>query len=264
MSQQSLKMVLHTSDLKRLSNMFVYLATNKINGKQYVGQTTKTVAVRWSQHLSSAKAHLDECLFHKAIRKYGEDSFEIETIHKSECLEDLNLKEIEWINKLNTHYLTGIGYNMSSGGKSRSGWKEERSKTKIRINKIKKPVVCVETGQIFDSIKEAASFFNVTSGYMKNVTSGLKNACKSLHFDYLNPSLKTKAEQKRLKKLKNIEKLHSLGRPVIEMFSGKEYPSVKSAAKAAGCAEISMYKHLKRLRSTCKGLIFNYKDQLGE
>lgn len=49
--------------------MRVYLITNTISGKQYIGQTTQTLASRWAQHLrDTRKSHLP--LF-SAIKKYG-------------------------------------------------------------------------------------------------------------------------------------------------------------------------------------------------
>ena len=47
--------------------MFVYLITNTINGKRYVGQTKRTLHERWWQH-----THQKNCRYlSAAINKYG-------------------------------------------------------------------------------------------------------------------------------------------------------------------------------------------------
>ena len=48
----------------------VYLILNMLNGKKYVGQTTKTVEERFRQHKRCKKG-----LIGKAIRKYGKEKF---------------------------------------------------------------------------------------------------------------------------------------------------------------------------------------------
>jgi len=37
---------------------YVYLATNIVTGKRYVGYTTKTVEARWTEHKSAAWAQV--------------------------------------------------------------------------------------------------------------------------------------------------------------------------------------------------------------
>ena len=97
--------------------MIVYLVRNKKNGKVYVGQTTKTVEVRWKAHLNESKR--SKTFFYKAIRKYGADNFSIETIDTASSIEELNKKEEEWIKHYNA-LDQKVGYNLQPGGSNRT------------------------------------------------------------------------------------------------------------------------------------------------
>jgi len=85
----------------------IYILENKINGKYYVGQTTKTFKERLQRHKYS-NFPID-----KALKKYGNDSFNkilIENIPE-EKLDELEQKYIEKYNSLNPK-----GYNLTTGG----------------------------------------------------------------------------------------------------------------------------------------------------
>ena len=89
----------------------IYLITNTLNGKMYVGQTRKKLSYRISQHKSrssKAKAGIDA-----AIRKYGWENFTVEVIETCP-VEMLNEREIFWIAKLNSKVPNG--YNLTDGG----------------------------------------------------------------------------------------------------------------------------------------------------
>lgn len=244
--------------------MIIYKATNIVNDKLYIGQSMYSLPYRWSQHKHAAfKAKVMD-VFHKAIRKYGKDNWKIEIIDTAQSADDLNIKEIEWIKKSNSHYINGFGYNMSFGGSSNAGWKEEPKKTEKRINKIKKPIICVETGEIFPSIKEAANKFNITSGFMGSVVKGIKPSAKGLHFNYVNENLKMKADLVRKEKKINIEARFTFGRPIICLTNGKEYTSIREAARQIGCPDCTLGRHLKGYLKDCRKLIFQYKDKLNK
>ena len=49
----------------------IYIATNIVNNKVYIGQTHTKLISRQKQHIYSANRKLDTMYFHKAIRKYG-------------------------------------------------------------------------------------------------------------------------------------------------------------------------------------------------
>lgn len=90
----------------------IYLITNLVNGKQYVGKTKYSLAHRWLQHCNRNY----NTYLHNAIVKYGKDNFKIEEICRCD---DSHWEELEkfYIKEYHTHYTEG-GYNVSWGGDS--------------------------------------------------------------------------------------------------------------------------------------------------
>jgi len=92
----------------------IYLITNKVNGKQYVGQTKKTIQKRWNSHMCLAKKGSSLAL-HNAIRKYGKDKFTLECLEEvSGSHVDLMAAEIRQIALHSSVYPSG--YNLTHGG----------------------------------------------------------------------------------------------------------------------------------------------------
>lgn len=57
--------------------MIVYRAINKINGKQYIGYTTKSLSERIQTHVNKSRSNSDKSyfyLFKLALRKYKIDN----------------------------------------------------------------------------------------------------------------------------------------------------------------------------------------------
>jgi group I intron endonuclease len=97
---------------------YIYLITNKVNNKQYVGKTLSTIQKRWNGHCNCAMR--GKCnKFYSAIRKYGKDSFTWtclgmhNALTKKELNEILSSEEIRLIAKFNTFK---EGYNSTAGG----------------------------------------------------------------------------------------------------------------------------------------------------
>lgn len=106
--------------------MIVYKITNKINGKAYIGQTIRSLEERLRYHCYDNSG----CLAIKsAIDKYGIENFAIEKIFEAESLEELNKKESEFINDLNT--LAPNGYNLKTGGEAPRFSEESRAKMSV-------------------------------------------------------------------------------------------------------------------------------------
>lgn len=63
--------------------MRIYKATNRVNGKVYVGKTTNPLTSRIAEHNYNAKTRRDTTHFHLALRKYGNDQFLWEEIESN-------------------------------------------------------------------------------------------------------------------------------------------------------------------------------------
>ncbi len=107
----------------------IYLASNLITDKRYVGQTTKTLSERKAKHLQNSQTDLNN-RFYQAIRKHGIDSFEWEILEEADQV-NLDEREIYWIKEFNSLY---EGYNMTVGGGTLYGHKHTEA-TKKKIGK---------------------------------------------------------------------------------------------------------------------------------
>lgn len=88
---------------------FIYITTNHVNGKKYIGQKKYDKNNKWKKYLGSG------IILKSAIAKYGEDSFSKEIIEECETKEILDNREKYWIK-----YYDAIEddnfYNIASGG----------------------------------------------------------------------------------------------------------------------------------------------------
>lgn len=92
----------------------IYIITNLINNKQYVGQTIKGYKHRWETHCRLARLYGRNCklLIDRVIAKYGANNFKCELLEIVPlCMKDI--KEQYYI-KLYATY--GSGYNLTIGG----------------------------------------------------------------------------------------------------------------------------------------------------
>lgn len=93
--------------------IYLYTITNMINNKLYIGQSVKPNQ-RWSQHKAYAKRDTVQYI-HRAMAKYGIDSFRFDIIATCRTEEDANELEtvlIKQYNSRNKQY----GYNIAPGG----------------------------------------------------------------------------------------------------------------------------------------------------
>jgi group I intron endonuclease len=129
--------------------MYVYLLTNKINGKYYVGKTSnKNLNSYLSKKRWDARYRPDMSIpVIRAMAKYGVDNFLVDILAIPITIEELNILERIWIIILDSRNPL-FGYNVWPGGDiGRLGIPcSEEAKLKIGIaNKGRKPVGYVRT-----------------------------------------------------------------------------------------------------------------------
>lgn len=85
--------------------MHVYMTTNKINGKKYIGMSTR----------NDDNYYGSGSLIHSAIKKYGKECFEKIILEECNSLESLSEAEVKWIEKFDAVNSKDF-YNISPGG----------------------------------------------------------------------------------------------------------------------------------------------------
>lgn len=126
------------------SNGIIYKAENIINGKIYIGKTTKTLGRRRSLHIYNSKKRTTTVLA-KALNKYGIENFTWEILFN--CFDKTTLSETEKYFIILYNSKLPHGYNMTDGGDGApygdlnpSKRKEVRDKLSILFSGSKNPM----------------------------------------------------------------------------------------------------------------------------
>lgn len=262
----------------------IYKVTNLVNNKIYIGQTTNSLNIRKTQHISDARNNSD-MLLHKAIRKYGEDAFKWEVIDKAYSKEELNNKEKYWI----VYYKSNqkeYGYNCTNGGDAFGGkgednyWygKRRTEENKKRISETLKKTRCEKGNPRAKSVIQlklngefVAEFESaVQAGKSINRDSDLINACcrqkrhtaygylwlyKENYTEEFVKALVDKCNNRKSRVEKAVVQLDLNGNFI------KEYKSIKEASLETGCNISNITQCCKGKRyKTSKGYKWMYKE----
>lgn len=93
--------------------MKIYVITNTVNDKKYVGCTIATVNSRWADHRAQAKRGSPFAL-HRAMRAYGFNTFKVQEVMHLNDETEMLLMESAYIAELES--FGPKGYNMTFGG----------------------------------------------------------------------------------------------------------------------------------------------------
>ena len=247
----------------------IYLRTNKINGKKYVGQATN-LKVRQRDWNCLTQPYAGTAI-NAARAKYGLDAFDFEIL--KECDDDeLDYWEKYYIKELNTK--VPYGYNLTDGGGGTSGYifsltEEQKKKisealkgrklseeTKDKISKKKKGRKCSD--EIKRKIGEAQKG-EKNNMYGKHHTDEAK---KKMSEKQKGRKLSEETKDKISKKKKGIPNI-KLSKPVLQIDKNTnkviaEFPSMAEVERQLGFSQGNISNCCLGKRKTYKGFIWKY------
>lgn len=147
-----------------MSNYVVYQHVNKINKKRYIG-LSKNYKNRWD---GRGCKYQNSPIFYNAIKKYGWDNFQHNIIKNNLNQKQAQELEITLIKQYNTTDRK-YGYNFQLGGNLGWAGKKHTEETRKKMSKKQKgknnnnarSVICIQTGQYFETCVEAAEKMNL-------------------------------------------------------------------------------------------------------
>lgn len=202
----------------------VYLATNLINGKRYIGITERTLSRRRSEHRCHAVSMANQGAFYRAIRKYGAEMFRYSVLLRCDVAV-LKQHEIRLIALLQPEY------NSTAGGDGRlQGTMSAEGRQRIRDRHV---------GQQW---RLGTTHTPETKERLRRVAKGADNMDRWRVFGALGPK--------------------SIQRCVRCLDDGRIYESATNAANAYGVAKSALIELClgQRGRRTVGGLRFAYVE----
>ena len=236
--------------------MVIYKITNSINDKVYVGQTINDLHIRTNEHRYESIKNRRNLPLYNAMAKYGFDKFTFEVVDTASSIEELNKKEIDYIEQLGS--LHPNGYNMDGGGNN----KNTSLATRKKMSDAKKGKPLSEACRIA-SIKchLGSKASKETKEKMRQANLGEKNPRFGKVGTMLGKHL-TDGQKKKISKSKKGKKNLNLGlskrKKIICLDTGVTYDSVKIAALALNITYSGIAMSAKGEINTHRGFRFKY------
>lgn len=142
--------------MKDIDNNGIYMITNLVNKKRYIGKSKNKIKYRWKNHQDNAFRYSLDTYLYRAMRKHGIENFIVEQIDADYS----NEREIYWIETLKPEY------NMTKGGDG--GWiNDQTGKTwKVKdTSKMKAANVLSSKKRVLIYIPKISSGNNYQSKY---------------------------------------------------------------------------------------------------
>lgn len=200
------------------------MLTCKVNGKKYIGQS-QNIAKRLRSHKSNKHRYHNQ-IIKNAIAKYGLENFEA-TVLEFCPIEKLDEREIYYISEYQPEY------NIKEGG-GRASHSIQTRKILSQVAKkqwqesnirelIQKPIICIETGEIFESIKGAAEKVGIRCTGISMALNGKTKTAGGYHWKFAD----SESPPKYLHE--NTHKKSVMCVEIQEIF-----PSIKEAIESMG------------------------------
>lgn len=203
--------------------MIIYKITNKINGKVYIGQTVRSLNERICEHLRKKKSLVSKAIHKYGLDNFIIEQIDhahsINELNTKEqhwidfydCIAPNGYNQCEGGgNTFGYHHSEEAKQKMSIGhkgkkcGENNSFYgKTHSDETKKRFSELRKgrklsdewkkhiaesqckKVLCVEKGEVFDSIQNAADYYNLKPTHITRVCKGKRKTTGGFHWRYV-------------------------------------------------------------------------------
>lgn len=227
----------------------VYKHTNKINGKVYIGITSRDPEKRWE----NGHGYYGQP-FYNAILKYGWENFEHKILFEGLNEKEAKEKEIEQIELFNSSD-TKFGYNASKGGESANGMLHSEE-TKRKISDSLKGRESPMKGKHWSEESRIKISGENSAWYGKKHTKETKEKMrKSCHY-HITEETRRKMSESRKGKLSGKDNPHA--RRVKCITNGKIYETIKEASEDTGANRFKISDVCRGARKHTSGLVFEY------
>lgn len=230
---------------------YVYITTDLTTGLIYVGQHVASV-FEPDKYIGSGTA------LKKALKEHKKENFTCKLLEKADNQDDLNSKEIYWINYFDAMNPL-VGYNLKNGGSGGCGYKHtEENKIKCGNSWRGKKRPPRTKNHIDKLVKANAGFKHSESAKFK-ISKALTGCTRSV-----DTRLKmSKAQQGKYISEETKQKISKAnrdkhGKPVICVETGEIFPTASSACRAFNCEGIR--KCLRGVNKTGAGYHWKYLD----
>ena len=205
--------------------VYIYIIRNNINGKVYVGQTVRSIEERFSEHCRNNKSNIGKAIKKYGRENFSCYALrECETIDELNEAEKEEIKRLKAnVRGIGYNLCDGgentIGFHHSEASKAKMSeakskmymgsnnpfygkhhtseqcqkWSRERSgrtltrEWKEKIGQARyKPVINLDTREVFESVKAAAESVNVAPTNITQACKGKKTKIKGYRWAYVN------------------------------------------------------------------------------
>lgn len=251
----------------------VYCATCLINGKKYVGITSRTLSYRRSGH---KKEYLEsDFKFYLAIRKHGWDMFRWSVLKDNLSLDEALELEVQLISEWD---LIRFGYNTTPGGQSGNPgkWSEEKCKrwSSVQKKRFERPEerskarasTLTWIAENKDLFEEHAKI-RAESIRRPEVRAKISASIKQLNKD--NPEVRKAQTDSRNKTFAEnpdilIRISRSLGGRPFDVYKDgkfiKRFETIRDCARALNASAGNISSCLRGRRNHTKGYTFKYSE----
>lgn len=206
--------------------MIIYKIQNLLNGKIYIGQTKRNLKIRMLEHIRHKTTLSDDIkkfgLENFDVQKIDFCFNQLELDEKERYwINFYNSIEPNGYNKCYGGLLDSTGYKHTDISKkkmsisksimylgknnpfygkkhndeTKSNWSQKRKELKhltdeqkknLKESHFKKKVICIETNEIFNSIKEASEKYNIKATHITRVCKGKRKTTGGFHWKYID------------------------------------------------------------------------------